>query len=196
MKRNLVVAGLIVAALGAAPVFAQDASTSQLQVVNSSGARSLDAVARAQNDAALTNQIARQVRRYVNYSIFDDVNIEVEGGVATLSGRVTMPYKAKDLGRVAAKVRGVTEVKNELGVLPVSIGDDRLRRSIARQIYGNGLFQPYAFHVNPPIHIIVERGNVTLTGAVGSEVERVKAGMIARQTFGVFGVENRLVVAS
>jgi osmotically-inducible protein OsmY len=196
MKRNMWVAGLVVAALGTAPVFAQDAPQSQVQVMSSTGAKSLDAMARAQNDAALANQIARQVRRYVNYSIFDDVNIEVEGGVATLSGRVTMPYKAKDLGRVATKVRGVTEVKNELEVLPVSIGDDRLRRSIARQIYGNGLFQPYAFHVNPPIHIIVERGNVTLTGAVSSEVERVKAEMIVRSTFGVFGVENRLVVAS
>jgi osmotically-inducible protein OsmY len=195
MKRNTWVAGLVVAALSAAPVFAQ-APQGQLQTVSSTGARSLDVMARAQTDAALASQIAKQVRRYVNYSIFDDVNIGVEGGVATLSGRVTMPYKAKDLGRVAAKVRGVTEVKNDLSVLPVSIGDDRLRRSLARQIYGSGLFQPYAFHVNPPIHIIVERGNVTLTGAVGSEVERVKAEMIARTTFGVFGVENRLVVAS
>jgi osmotically-inducible protein OsmY len=195
MKRNMWVAGLVVAALSAAPAFAQ-APQGQIQTVNSTGATSLDAMARAQNDAAVASQIARQVRRYVNYSIFDDVNIEVEGGVATLSGRVTMPYKAKDLGRVAGKVRGVTEVKNDLSVLPVSIGDDRLRRSIARQIYGSGLFQPYAFHVNPPIHIIVERGNVTLTGAVSSEVERVKAEMIARTTFGVFGVENRLVVAS
>jgi osmotically-inducible protein OsmY len=195
MKRNMWVAGIVVAALSATPAFAQAAPQDQVQVAHKTGASSLDVMARAQNDAGVAHQIARQVRRYVNYTIFDDVNIEVEGGVATLTGRVTMPYKAKDLGRVVGKVSGVTEVKNELSVLPVSIGDDRLRRSIARQIYGSGLFQPYAFQVNPPIHIIVERGNVTLTGAVSSEVERVKAGMIARQTFGVFGVENRLVVA-
>jgi osmotically-inducible protein OsmY len=190
------VAGIMVAALGAAPVFAQAAPQSQAPVEQKLEAKSLDVVARAQNDTALAHQIASQVRRYVHYSIFDDVNVEVEGGVATLSGRVTMPYKAKDLARAAAKVRGVSEVKNELSVLPVSISDDRLRRSIARQIYGNGLFQPYAFQVNPPIHIIVERGQVLLTGAVSSEVERVKAEMIARSTFGVFGVQNRLVVAS
>jgi osmotically-inducible protein OsmY len=47
--------------------------------------------------------------------------------------------------------------------------------------------------VNPPIHIIVEHG-VTLTGAVGSKVERQKAEMIARTTFGVFNVENRLLI--
>jgi osmotically-inducible protein OsmY len=50
--------------------------------------------------------------------------------------------------------------------------------------------------VPPPIHIVVENGNVTLTGAVGTELERVKAGMIARQVFGVMGVENDLKVAS
>jgi osmotically-inducible protein OsmY len=189
MKRNMWVAGLMVAALSAAPVFAQAAPQSQAESKN------LSPMAQAQTDTALAHQIARQVRHYVNYTIFDDVNVEVEGGVATLTGRVTMPYKAKDLGRAAAKVSGVKEVKNELAALPVSISDDRLRRSIARQIYGSGLFQPYAFQVNPPIHIIVERGNVLLTGAVSSEVERVKAEMIARQTFGVFGVENRVVAS-
>ena len=193
MKRNTWVWGIVVAVLSAAPVIAQAAPQDQIK---GSEAKNLSVMAQAQSDVALSHQIARQVRRYVNYTIFDDVNVEVEGGVATLTGRVTMPYKAKDIARAAAKVSGVKEVRNELGVLPVSIGDDRLRRSIARQIYGNGLFQPLAFHVNPPIHIIVERGNVLLTGAVSSEVERVKAEMIARSTFGVFGVENRLLVSA
>jgi hyperosmotically inducible protein len=81
-------------------------------------------------------------------------------------------------------------------VLPVSIQDDRLRTSLARQIYLDPVFSRYAVHVNPPIHIVVERGRVTLTGAVNSQVERQKAEMIARQTFGVFGVENRLRIDS
>ena len=62
------------------------------------------------------------------------------------------------------------------------------------RIYSDTLFQRYAFRVNPPVHIIVERGNVALTGAVSSEVERRKAEIIARSTFGVFKVENRLTV--
>ena len=152
-------------------------------------------VRRAESDQALANQIASKVRRYTSYTIFDDVQIAVDQGVATLSGRVTMPYKADDLGRIASRVPGVQEVKNEIGALPVSIHDDRLRRSLARQIYRDPLFSTYAFHAYPPIHIVVENGRVTLAGAVGSEVERVKAEMIARTTFGVFNVENRLVVA-
>jgi osmotically-inducible protein OsmY len=87
-------------------------------------------------------------------------------------------------------------VNNQLSELPVSIHDDQLRRSIARQIYRDPVFSRYAIHVNPPIHIIVERGNVTLTGAVNSKLERTKAEMIVRTTSGVFGVENQLRIDS
>ena len=150
----------------------------------------------AQSDDAIGQRIAKEILRYSRYTIFDDVNVSVDRGVATLSGRVTMPYKAKDMTRLASRVKGVLEVNNDLDVLPVSIYDDRLRQAIARQIYRDPVFERYAIHVNPPIHIIVERGNVTLTGAVNSTLERQKAEMIVRSTSGVFGVENRLRIDS
>jgi osmotically-inducible protein OsmY len=152
--------------------------------------------ATAAQDQALANKVADNVRRYARYSIFDDVIVGVDGGVVTLSGRVTMPYKAKDLGRIASRIEGVREVKNDLQTLPVSIYDDRLRSALAREIYRDPVFSRYAIHVNPPIHIVVERGNVTLTGAVNSVLERQKAEMIARSTFGVFNVENKLRIDS
>jgi osmotically-inducible protein OsmY len=152
-------------------------------------------VRRGESDEALASKIASKVRNYTRYTIFDDVNIEVNAGVATLTGRVTMPYKADDLAGLTSRVAGVQEVHNEIQTLPVSINDDRLRASIARQIYRDPVFSNYAFMVNPPVHIIVENGRVTLTGAVGSEVELRKAEMIARTTFGVFEVTNRLKIA-
>src|SRR6266545_3633217 len=109
-------------------------------------------------------------------------------------GRVTQGFKVKDIEDVASRVVGVQEVRNELEVLPVSIADDQLRNSIASQIYRDPMFQSYAFQVNPPLHIVVENSRVTLTGVVASQVERIKAEMIARTTFGVLGVENRLRV--
>jgi hyperosmotically inducible protein len=78
--------------------------------------------------------------------------------------------------------------------LPSSLFDDQLRYAVARQIYGDSLFSRYATQVNPPVHIIVERGRVTLTGVVFSEVERQKAEAIARGTFSVMGVTNKLRV--
>ena len=44
---------------------------------------------------------------------------------------------------------------------------------------------------NPPIHIIVEHGRVTLTGVVQSEVDRMLARSLATQ-FGALSVTNDL----
>jgi hyperosmotically inducible protein len=125
-------------------------------------------------------------------TIFDDADVEVHHGVATLTGRVTMPYKAEAFADLAARVPGVQEVRNEVKTLPVSTFDDQLRYAVARGIYGDELFARYAIQANPPVHIIVEHGNVTLTGVVFSEVERRKAEVIARTTFAVMSVTSKL----
>jgi osmotically-inducible protein OsmY len=196
MKRDMWAAMAIVA-FSAVPAVAQErAALADRQVQELSNVSHKTFSNPVATDEAIANRIAQQVRRYVNYTIFDDVNISVDRGVATLSGRVTAEYKARDLARLASRVKGVAEVNNSLSALPVSIYDDRLRQSIARQIYRDPVFSRYAIHVNPPIHIIVERGQVTLTGAVNSTLERQKAEIIVRQTFGVFAVENQLRIDS
>jgi hyperosmotically inducible protein len=151
-------------------------------------------VAGAESDRAIAEEVARSVRQYVFYSIYDDVHISVNNGVVTLTGRITSPHHAGELADLASRVRGVREVRNEIKALPVSIHDDQLRYSIASQIYRDPLFWNYAIQVDPPIHVVVENGRVTLTGVVNSEVERRKAENIARSTFGVFSVENHLRV--
>jgi hyperosmotically inducible protein len=153
-------------------------------------------VARAESDAAVARSVAEQVRRYVLYSVFDDVGVGVKDGNVTLTGEVTAGYKASDVARIASKVRGVQSVSNASRTLPASLFDDRLRAVIAHRIYTDPVFESYALQVPPPIHIVVENGRVTLTGAVGSEVERVKAGFTAGEVFGVMSVDNELQVAS
>ena len=74
-----------------------------------------------------------------------------------------MPHKASDIGNLVARLPGVREVDNKISTLPVSTCDDQLRVSIARQIYRDPMFWNYAIQVNPPIHIVVENGHVTLT---------------------------------
>lgn len=144
------------------------------------------------NQRQVIRDVQREVSRYSFYTVFDDVNIEVsEAGVLTLSGSVTQPYKKDDIGRLASSVPGVTEVRNILKVLAVSQFDDELRYKIARAIYGNSAFWQYAARPDPPIHIIVDRGHVTLTGVVDSEVDRQLARTLAWQ-FGAFSVTNEL----
>lgn len=142
-------------------------------------------------DLQVFNDVAKEVRRYVHFTIFDDVNASVDSGVVTLTGKVTMPYKITDIEKRVARVDGVTAVRNQLTVLPVSIFDDELRYRISRAIYGNPSFWSYAAMVNPPIHIVVDRGHVTLTGTVNSSVERMLARSLAT-SFGAFSVKNDL----
>jgi hyperosmotically inducible protein len=150
------------------------------------------AVARTdRKDFQVLQDVATAVTRYVYFTIFDDVNANVKDGVVTLSGRVTMPYKKDDLEKRVARVDGVQSVRDTITVLPVSQFDDQLRRRIARGIYNNANFWNYAIAPNPPIHIVVEHGRVTLTGVVNSEVDRMLARSIASQA-GAFSVTCEL----
>jgi osmotically-inducible protein OsmY len=152
------------------------------------------AVASAQvpvRDRAVLEQISNQVNRYTQYTIFDSISASVEDGRVVLSGWVTMPYKRDDIEQRVRKVDGVTSVENGIEVLPVSIFDDELRFRIARAIYGNSSFWQYASMVNPPIHVVVRNGRVSLEGVVNSNVERMLARSLATG-FGEFEVTNSL----
>ena len=137
------------------------------------------------------DKIVDQVNRYTQYTIFDSISASVDDGRVILSGWVTMPYKRDDLERRVRRVDGVVAVENGISVLPVSTFDDELRFRIARAIYGNSSFWHYASMVNPPIHVVVNRGRVALEGVVNSNVERMLARSLATG-FGAFEVKNLL----
>jgi hyperosmotically inducible protein len=142
-------------------------------------------------DFQVAKDIAKTVQGYARFTIFDDVSANVKDGFVTLTGKVTMPFKRDDIEKRIAKVDGVRGVSDQIGVLPVSQFDDELRYRIARSIYNNSNFWNYAIMPNPPIHIVVEHGRVTLTGVVQSEVDRALARSLATQ-FGAFSVTNAL----
>jgi hyperosmotically inducible protein len=154
-------------------------------------AMSAPAWAAQRDDLQIFRDLSRQVLGYPNFTIFDSVNAQVEDGVVTLTGKVTMPYKRDALVERIMRVNGVRQVHNDITVLPVSQFDDELRLRIARAIYGNSNFWRYGSMVNPPIHIIVENGRVTLEGVVNSNVDRMLARSIA-SSFGAFSVTNKL----
>lgn len=145
------------------------------------------------SDAALGERIAESVRSYSRFSIFDDVNINVDDRNVVLTGRVTIPLKRDEIEGRVRKIDGVRSLANEIGVLPVSQTDDRLRRVVANAIYNHPNFWRYAERANPPIHIIIEHQRVTLTGVVENQGDRILAYSLAQVT-GVLSVENRLRV--
>ncbi len=150
------------------------------------------AVAAPESQEEFLKDLTSAVLRYSRFTVFDDVGFQIaEEGIVVLTGYVTEPFKKRELGERVGKVTGVRELKNVIEVLPVG-GDDQIRRALYDNIYGNQLFIQYRNRAQPPIRLIVNRGSVILSGAVSNRIEHLRAESIARLTFGVIGVDNRL----
>ena len=139
-------------------------------------------------------QIRKEIVTLPFYSLFDHITFKVDDGKATLMGKVNRPSLKKSIERVVKDVEGVSSVDNQIDVLPLSPNDDRIRVDVYRAIYYNPMFSRLAIQAVPPIHIIVENGDVTLEGVVNSESEKNVAGVRANGVAGVFSVTNNLRV--
>jgi len=164
-------------------------------------ARKVDGVTVVDNiavhaDDVTPRQIAEQARKdivtYYAYTIFDNINLQLQDGRLVVSGQVTQPFKKSDMGNFLAHIKGVAELDNNLEVLPTSQYDDRLRLAIARAIYRDPFFVHYADQALPPIHIIVKNGNVTLEGVVANKLDRAKAEADARLAATYFSFTDNL----
>ncbi len=146
-------------------------------------------------DADVAKSVRHEVLMYPNYTLWDDISFRVENGSVELLGAVNQPYKKSDLQKIVQHVPGVTAVTNQIKVLPLSSFDDRLRLQVARAIFRDPTLSRYAMGAVPSIHIIVDNGHVTLTGAVNSTMEKQIAGMRASGAGLGFGpVVNNLSV--
>ena len=156
----------------------------------------LAAPQQASDNASLARQVRRNLVTLPFYGVFDNLAYEVnnDGDTVTLYGQVTRPTTRKDAERRVAKIEGVERVINRIEVLPVSPFDDRIRARTYRAVFNTGGLHRYAMGANPSIHIIVNRGHVTLEGVVSGKMDKQLAYMAARQVSGVFSVTNNLVV--
>ena len=149
----------------------------------------------ARNGADLQASVRHEILMYPNYTLWDDLSFRVDQGNVELLGAVSQPYKKADIERIVQRIPGVASVTNEIRVLPLSTQDDRLRLQVARAIFRDPALSRYAMGAVPSIHIIVENGKVTLTGAVNNNLEKQVAGMRASGAGLSFGpVVNNLTV--
>lgn len=147
----------------------------------------------------VTQNLIREVRHELvmlpYYGVFDNLAFRVDnGGVVTLLGQVTRPTLKSDAEGVVKRIEGVERVNNQIKVLPLSPNDDRIRLAVYRAVYGQTALNRYAMQAVPPIHIIVDNGNVTLEGVVANEGDKNIANIQANGVPGVFGVTNNLRV--
>jgi osmotically-inducible protein OsmY len=153
-------------------------------------------IAAAESDEKLGEDVVSRVRRYSRFTVFDDVSAAVLEGSVTLFGFVTEPYKKDEIERRLHDVLGIQGFQNQIEVLPNSMTDNQLRRTLANRLYRDSTFSDFASMTVPPIRIIVKNSRVLLTGAVNSRLAKQKAEHIIRQTPGVLSVENRLRIGN
>ncbi len=121
------------------------------------------------SDQELQTKVEDAIRNHTFYDIFDWVDVASNNGTVTLTGWVHQSWHEPEYARAAGRVPGVTNVVDQIQLLPVSFTDDELRSRIARLIYDEPSLQQYAYNQDPPIHIIVNNRVVTLIGTVSSE---------------------------
>jgi hyperosmotically inducible periplasmic protein len=161
------------------------------------GVRNLIAVGTTAPDSKLAADLDRKLYydRIGYDNVFNYVTVSVNDGVATLIGDVKNPVSRDSAFSIASSVPGVKEVVDNIRVLPVSNFDDEIRLRATRAIYGNSVLSRYAIDPALPIRIVVDNGKLTLYGTVESKMDKEVAGIKASQIFGVFSVQNNLVVA-
>jgi hyperosmotically inducible protein len=129
------------------------------------------------------------------FSVFDDLGYQVDGSTVILTGDVVRPVLKSDAENVVKRIPGVTNVVDNIRVLPLSPFDDQTRRAVYRSVFGFGSLYRYAMGTQPSIRIIVDNGHVTLKGVVDNEGDKNLAYIRANGVPGVFSVTNELRVA-
>ncbi len=150
----------------------------------------------AGTQAYLERQVRHELLMLPYYEVFDNLEYRVDGDHVELLGEVRWPTLKSSAENVVKRIEGVKGVINNIKVLPLSSYDDRIRLAVYRAVFGGGILSRYSMGANPSIHIIVDNGNVTLEGAVGSQMDKNIATLRANGVPGVFSVTNNLRVES
>jgi len=141
--------------------------------------------------AADDNSAASEVQSKLNKSQFKNVKVDVQNGVATLSGTVDLYEYKMDADKRVHKARGVTAVRNDIQVAGPNVPDQELKAKLIEKLtydrvgYGN-MFDA--------ISLDVQNGSVTLGGHARNDIDKDSALALVSTYPGVKDVENEIQV--
>ena len=142
-------------------------------------------------------KVFKEILTMPYYGLFDNISFKVDGGTVTLFGKVRNARNKSDAERYVKDVKGVSNVVNNIEILPLSQFDDSIRFQLVREFSrSGGAFYRYLQGTNPSVRIIVDNGHVSLEGYVDSKGDSNLANILANGVPGVFTVENNLVVGN
>ena len=142
----------------------------------------------------LSGEVHHALAMIPEFTIFDNLSYRVDGDTVTLYGQVRNALIKGEAQSRVKHLEGVQSVNNQIEVLPASFNDDRVRRQVARAVFGDARLSTYSFQPVPPIHIIVKNGHVDLEGVVRTQTDKDTAFIRANGVPGVFSVDNNLQV--
>lgn len=121
----------------------------------------------------------------------DHIGVTVRDGLVTLSGHVESYWQKRAAEKAASRVKGVKAIAEEITVrLPLHINrsDDEIAGAAVNRLDWDGAVPQSA------VKVLVEGGNVTLTGTVAQAYQREAAAWAVQPLWGVLSVANEIVV--
>jgi len=116
-----------------------------------------------------------------------DIRVSVNKGIVELEGTVDAHWKVTRAEKVVMGIRGITEVKHNLAVVPShSVNDEALAEDIKAALARNVLVG------EDHVEVEVENGVVTLKGSVASWIEATRVREVASATPGALEVRDQL----
>lgn len=146
-------------------------------------------------EQGIERKVFKEILSLPYYGVFDSISFKVEDNVVYLYGNVVQPITKSQAQRYVQAIQGVSEVVNNINVLPYSSFDNQIRVSIVREFdrRGGGLYR-YLQGTNPSMRIIVNNGHVSLEGYVANRGDYNLANILANGVSGTFSVTNNLII--
>ena len=182
--------------LGLIAVAAAGCAASRIHATRSGAASTFNLTAMGElAQTRVERDVHDALARLPYYGVFDNLGYSVNGSEVTLYGQVMTPALKADAENMVRPINGVRQVRNDIQILPYSRSDNELRLELFGAIYGRHGMGSHALQPVPPIHIIVENGQVTLEGVVASHAEKQRAAALAQKVPGAQSVKNQLKVS-
>jgi osmotically-inducible protein OsmY len=141
--------------------------------------------------AQTENPTAAEAASRLDKKQFHDVKVNVENGIATLTGSVDLyEYKA-DAEKRIRHAKGVSAVRNQIEVAGPTVSDKELQTKLAEKLTYDRVGYGNAFNA---ITVSVQNGVVTLSGHARTDVDKDSALALASTYPGVKEVVGEIEV--
>ena len=145
----------------------------------------------ARSFASDDSSAAGEVQSKLNKSQFKNVKVDVQNGVAMLSGTVDLYEYKVDADKRVHKVKGVTAVRNDIEVAGPTVPDAELQAKLGEKLAYDRVGYGNVFNA---ITLNVQNGVVTLGGHARTDVDKDSALALVSTYPGVKEVENEIQV--